>query len=330
MVGKAGLQVMMLLTAVFGGSLASAQAVAAAGIDIALKHRASLPRVQIMLGDVAELTSADETLVLALKKIRLGRLPPSGQARLGREQIEKWIASQMAWRHPPLTWSGAQQVSIDLLSRTIAGEQLMESARQALESWLDGRVERSAIVPDAPVPELKVPDAGSLRLQPRLSTLGNQVPARSRVWVDVWVDDTLLRTIAVQFSIQAYRPVYVASAELGAGRTVQTEQFEIRKVNVAGLGVPVAVRDAPAAWRLRRAMAPGGVLLESQIEEAPAVVRGQAATLVSRFGAIVLESTVQVLQDGLPGQMVRVKPALSNEAVTARVIKAGLLEMNEK
>lgn len=330
MARDAGLPLMMLLSIVLGASLASAQAAAAAGVDIALRRQVSLPHVQIMLGDVAELRSADEALVSAMKKIRLGRLPSSGQGSLGREQIESWIALRMAGRHPQLTWSGAQQVSIDLLSRTIPGDQLIATARQALQSWLDERVERSVIVQDAPVPELKVPDMGSLRLQPRLSTLGNQVPARSRVWIDVWVDGTLLRTVAIQFAIQAYRPAYVTSAGLAAGRTVGKEQFEMRQLNVAGLDAPVAVRDAPSVWRLRRSLAPGSVLLESQIEEAPAVVRGQAATLISRFGAIVLESTVQVLQDGLPGQVVRVKPALSNEAVMAKVSKPGLLEMNEK
>jgi flagellar basal body P-ring formation protein FlgA len=69
-----------------------------------------------------------------------------------------------------------------------------------------------------------------------------------------------------------------------------------------------------------------GRLPEMQ-REPLAVVRGDWARLRSSEGAITLESRVEVLQDGRPGQRIRVRQQGASTALFARVLAPGQLEL---
>jgi flagella basal body P-ring formation protein FlgA len=71
----------------------------------------------------------------------------------------------------------------------------------------------------------------------------------------------------------------------------------------------------------------GQVVGDKDIEPAPAVSRGQRARLLSVAGSVTVESNVDVLQDGSPGQMVRVRLPGSAGVVTAKVRESGVVEM---
>lgn len=57
------------------------------------------------------------------------------------------------------------------------------------------------------------------------------------------------------------------------------------------------------------------------------VQRGEWAALRAGTGAVLLESRVEVLQDGRMGQSVRVRPATGTGPLTARVVGRGQLEL---
>lgn len=110
---------------------------------------------------------------------------------------------------------------------------------------------------------------------------------RMVLWVDVWSGAGHLRAVPVRFDL--------------AGLAVD---------GVATMASPQAGGDEPAA------------------DEAPlAVARGDWATLRATAGAVTLESRVEVLQDGRPGQRVRVRQQGATGPVFARVLGAGQLEL---
>jgi flagella basal body P-ring formation protein FlgA len=111
--------------------------------------------------------------------------------------------------------------------------------------------------------------------------------ARMVVWVDVWSADTHLRALPVS-------------------------------VELSGL----ATNGTPTRAAVQ---APG--LEDDRPDEPRVVARGDWATLHSAAGAVTLESRVEVLQDGRPGQRVRVRQQGATGPVFARVLGAGQLEL---
>jgi flagella basal body P-ring formation protein FlgA len=78
---------------------------------------------------------------------------------------------------------------------------------------------------------------------------------------------------------------------------------------------------------LRRGLQAGEIVSADQLHARPAVSRGDWASLVTRQGPLSLESRVEVLQDGQPGQVVRARPANATGVLSARVVGPGRLEL---
>jgi flagella basal body P-ring formation protein FlgA len=91
-------------------------------------------------------------------------------------------------------------------------------------------------------------------------------------------------------------------------------------------GSPLA---AATPLRLRHPVAAGQPVTRADVEAVSLVTRGEYATLRSVHGPIELESRVEVLQDGGPGQTVRVKLANASSAILARVTGPGTVEIRQ-
>jgi flagella basal body P-ring formation protein FlgA len=88
------------------------------------------------------------------------------------------------------------------------------------------------------------------------------------------------------------------------------------------------LRPATRTLRAFGAARAGTLLLDARAEvETLAVARGEWASLRSISGAVVLESRVEVLQDGRPGERVRVRQQGATGIVFARAVERGVLEL---
>lgn len=60
---------------------------------------------------------------------------------------------------------------------------------------------------------------------------------------------------------------------------------------------------------------------------AKAVLRGEKVTLAARAGAVVAEGTAQALEDGAPGDTIRVRNLQNGKVQAARVVAPGRVEV---
>ncbi len=270
-----------------------APALAAPAASIELRADVQVPGGTVTLGDVARLQSRDLGLMRALVDLPVGSAPPPGQVfRVSRDALVSWLQRQEALSGAVLTWSGAGESRLERQGIQVEGKAVGEAALAELRKWMAASgVTGDAIVATKPR-DVHVAVRG-VRLQPR-PVQAAQVRRRMIVWVDLWSEQTRLRTIPVPLEVQ------VDASLLRAG---------------AGILKPAA-GSADASARVARAMEP-----------TLAVERGTWAALRSVTGAVVLESRVQVLQDGRLGQRVRVRQQGATGIVFARVVERGLLEL---
>jgi flagella basal body P-ring formation protein FlgA len=166
--------------------------------------------------------------------------------------------------------------------------------------------------------------------------------------VDIWVDGNFIRTVPVGFNMSTYAPAYVALQDLAAGIVfdpdhINQEQLAVKEVEWSGrLAEPIKpipenpfgspappTRKRHAALKLRRPVAAGHAVTQTDVVTAPLVTQGDYATLRSVQGPIELESRVEVLQDGNAGQSVRVKLPKASSPILARVTGPGRVEIQE-
>lgn len=316
---------LVFLAACHGGAACFAQAV-----DIELRPAVVVSHAQVTLADVAELNGDDRTMLVRLRAMPLGAAPRVGSVRISRAEIDRWIRRHATGRQPELRWTGAAEVEVSAARQRVAGSEIEIAARAALQRWLEARSERSEIgvlmTPAdvfAPAGDISIAVREPTEMQPR---------SRMQLWAEVSSDGQVVRTVPVSFSVRAYRTAYVALQDIGAGRPAGASQFESRQVDVAAAGgtVEPARQEAAQHWQVRQQVRGGQVLLSRQVDVAPAVTRGQMATLRTQAGMLTVENVVEVMQDGHLGQLIKVKAAAGTGAVMARVAGPGLLEMTER
>ena len=301
----------------------------AASVNIALHAHARVAAGPISLGDVAVVSGTDANSVVALRQIGLGSM--SHGTILEQRRIAQWLRMHAIWRRFDVTWSGAERVRIEQAQQTLAADRVAVQARLALEAWLQARVERTLIALAGPMRDILIP-AGEVHMQVRPVAVGAALARRMPVWVDISVADVHVRSVVVNFEVQAYRTAYLARRDLAAGSLVSTSEFERQEVDVAEAGKEDAlpVKDDAAAWRMKQSVQRGRTLVQGQVGPIPDVMRGQSAILRSQNGMLTLESKVEVLQDGFTGQSVKVRPASGSGTVMARVAGTGMLDMTER
>lgn len=338
------MQALLPVAALATACCAPAWAVPAqAWLRVELRPQVTVQHSSVRLADIAVLTSPDLGMLRRALAIPLGQAPRPGEsAVLESERLGYWLRSRTGLREDQIDWRGPRQTAIVTAVQEIAGEQVAAQAKAALAEHLQSmarqkglELSRLDIDPVALPVSVEVPMLGR-RLQVRPLSATRMSP-RMLVWVDVFSGDRHVRAIPVRFEVAAFARLPVASHAMPAGAPVQADGMELREIDVTAMpglsALPGGVRvdasagadaDAPV---LRRALQAGDVVSADSLLARPAVVRGEWASLVTRQGPLSLESRVEVLQDGQPGQIVRARPANATGVLSVRVVGRGQLEL---
>lgn len=179
-----------------GGMLAAAAAaavVAAPAVSIELRPEVRVGAGAVTLGDVARLESTDLGLMRQLVDLPVGRSPlPGHSVVLERAGVAAWVRRQLGLPPERIEWRGPSAARITAGSQLLRGEAIVAAAREALPAAGDLQA-----VPR----DLELPD-GQLRLQPRPF---GPLRQRTTVWVDVRVDERLMRSVPVAFQVESAR-----------------------------------------------------------------------------------------------------------------------------
>jgi flagella basal body P-ring formation protein FlgA len=320
-----------MLAAVLCGCAASAWS-AGHAVSVSLHSSASVARPAVVLGEVADVTGADQAQVQRLRTLPLGRLGAGAPVvSLARHTIAGWVCARRGLCGGEVVWSGAPQVEIRETVQAVGSADLAEVAKKELERALAPLgAELSAEAATGPG-SVQLP-AGPAVFTARPLPPGTAPARRMSVWVDASVEGRFVRTVAVQFKVSARVAGWVARDEIAAGARVAADAFVPAQVDLAETpGVEPRRRadtftHAAEILVARRTLRPGQPLTAANSGPAPLVARGELALLRVKSTPIELESRVEVMQDGFLGQTVRVKATNAAGTMLATVAGAGLLE----
>ena len=252
------------------------------------------------------------------RPIRLAAAPGLGQAStLSRAQLSA-ILARTAPDLAITNWAGAESVRVTRRTRLLQDDELRQ--------LLAGTLQRD-----------QVKDRGDLELR------------TSRPWTAVLVPDEPLQltvldlpatgvsaNFIVRFELRAgperfgpwqlilqarvMKDVLVARNAVRRGQSLQEAEFAVEKRDVLALREPLdeAVLKNPTL-EIVEALTPGQVLLARSVRLRPVVLRGQMVDGLVRDGALQINMRVEVLADGLPGQLVRVRNPRTKREFYAKV-----------
>jgi len=283
---------------------------ASAAISIELRPRVTASQPQVRLGDIAYLRTPDLPSLRWLMALPIATAPrPDASIQLDRDAIAQRVEARFRASGPTtaaIEWSGAETTEVETPAQLLSGEDIVAAARTALTGWLSARGSRAQAQASSSTRDLVLP-AGAARLEVRPIAATSGLSKRMQVWLDIWVDERFVRSAVVSFELGDEVPLRTAGpARAPASAAADPVSSKARGGRLAATATAPA--DSPAAW------------------EPPAVARGDWATLEAGSGSVSVRRRVEIMQDGRPGQTVRVKMPGARGEMLARVAGPGLLE----
>jgi flagellar basal body P-ring formation protein FlgA len=207
----------------------------------------------------------------------------------------------------------------ETVSQEVNGAEIVACADALLASrgtGLEGKLEWA---PVGPVSPSQIP-AG--RYQLRAGDIAGTWP-RSRVGVpvQVWMDDRMVQSRLVWFSVRWWKNALVYARAANTGETARPELVQIQLIDAIGSRT---LASAETQWmegmRLRHQVRAGKPVLKGDFEPAPIVARDEKVQVQVRIGGVRLSTTGIATQQGGLDEEISVRPDGSLHSVKARVV----------
>jgi flagella basal body P-ring formation protein FlgA len=301
-------------------------AVGGAPLRLALKETAPLDGPRVRLGALLEAPAAAPR---ALLEADLGAAPlPGYTLRLSKAEIVRRLRARSLGAN--VDWTGAPAVGIERLATPYDNDALVAAARAWLQDQLAPLADRIALQAAQRLPDIQLP-AGAVELKPRPLQGQRALRPEMTVWIDIVVDGTPFRTVAVPFRVAAFRRVLVARHQLGAGTRPGCADLDLAEADAAPFdSAPLAPDCTRVAGQLKRSLAAGTPLLSSHMRVPAAVVQGEQVALRVAVGTIELETRALALMNGEVGQRIDVRASSSNSPVNAEVVAPGIVALTKR
>jgi flagellar basal body P-ring formation protein FlgA len=254
-----------------------------------------------------------------LPVLRLALAPSFGQTiTLSRGQVQEALSRQ-APQLAATNWLGPDRIRVTRRARAFAEADLLELLTATLQreyikdkGQLELRLTRpwtTVSLPDEPL-TLQVLDLPSSGVTPacivrfELRTAHEvagawQASLQARVWRDLWV----------------------ASGPLKRGAPLSHAALARERRDVLTLrDTPAEVEPGDANLEVAEQIPAGAVLYARALKVRPVVHRGQNAEVCLQDGSLAISMKVEVLEDGAPGQTVRVRNPESRRELRGKVL----------
>lgn len=299
----------------------------AADAVIALRPEVVVSGSSFRLQDIANMNEVDPASSQRLAAIEIGVVPRPGHTeRLSQQQVERAIEAHAPEWRGKFRMGGSKTVAVRGVGVAVDRQRLVRLAADALQAELAGRHDKVAISQVGEARALTLPPAAAFRVRP----VGGAVSRRMAVWIDIEVDGRPFAAVPVWFSVEAWKAVPVAKADLAAGSMLRAGDLVMEPRDVAQAGKVMESMPAETGVRLRHALVRGMPVAESALEPTTAISRNQAVAVRIAAGSIVIETAGIAQANGRVGDMVKIRNPGSSEIFLATVLEPGVVSVNAR
>lgn len=301
-----------------------------AGADEAIQVRlltsARVDGESVLLGQIAEIVADDPAMIEALGAMEITRAPLPGQsfyihpnriAALIRQKTETANGCQIIATAP---------VKVVRNYGTVSAEQIRTAVGRYIEThapWDKGQMKIRPIRYDQP---LIVPP-GEVTLQISAAKHTDWLGAEPFT-VRVLVNGESVRRTAVPAYIEVWQEVFLSAKPLGRGQPITPADVKVKKMDLAHLPSNAVVRaEQVIGKRATRSIAINTILLDDQMEQKPAIRKGDMVQVLAESSLFKLSTQAVAQEDGCVGDRIELTNRRSKKTIYAQVVDAGTVKV---
>jgi len=286
-------------------------------LHIYLPRTKTLTVDQVTVGDLCIVRSADPALQAAALAVTLGRAPFAGETLvIDRATIlGRLAANRINSRTVALT--GAPSISLKRNASTFSPEQVLGAAQEYLQTQRPGRPGCGYRLVRS-VKSLLAPSKGKATLS--VAPLKDPPDGYVKLEVAAVVDNKKLSTSELLFKITYPHRQALATQAIAAGTVFTPHNTRLQTINLDA--------EPPKSWSLpygaeaTKNIKAGAVILSGMTRAHKleiVVKRRQAVTMIVRGPGFLVQGKGEAMQDGRPGDLIKIRNTMSSRIVMALV-----------
>jgi flagella basal body P-ring formation protein FlgA len=148
----------------------------------------------------------------------------------------------------------------------------------------------------------------------------NRVTATCILRFELRTDTKTVGSWQAPVQARLWREVLVAKSTLQRGMPVHESDFNLERRDILALRGPLALLSPALDYEITETVSAGAPLTARAVRLKPVLMRGQLADAIIRQGAMSISLKVEVLEEGVPGQFVRVRNPQSHRELRGKVL----------
>ena len=281
---------------------------------------------KLTLGDIAEVTNADQSTASLLKNINLGYSPEVGMVRqISRDKISVAVAAA-GFADNSVEIKAQPVVTVRRESQLVNLQSVRDTVEKATLAGLHARSVTAQFI-KLELPAKVEVRTGAVEVRASAANIRN-VFAPFSVSVDIWVDGRIAKRFNVTAQIEAWASVVVAKSDLAEKTRVRTADYELKTIRLekdlnSYVFDPTKLRGAT----LTRTVSRDQPITTDSIAADIVVKPGDVVRIVGESDRFSIALTGEARAAGHVGDRIQVKNLQSGTMVQAIIVDEGIVSV---
>jgi flagella basal body P-ring formation protein FlgA len=295
-------------------------------VMVTVRPQSDVAGPKLTLADIAEVSGSDKALAERVSAVEIGAAPLIG---LSRTLMKADIITRL--RFNKIDPASVEVVSSPTFKVTrtgadVAVPEITEFALNALKGARKGADEVS--IEAIPTPFRWVVPSGKRELQAG-APHGGVDGGTAFVPVTILVDGKPAKTVEIAFKVKRLGAVLVATRQLEPHTTIKAEDVSLTTQEAVPGGVALSDPALAIGMRTTRLILAGSVLTKGMVEATPIIAIGTQVEVQVVIGGITVAASGVARSPGAAGDRIRVFVGKTNKEISATVIDAKTVRMEE-
>ena len=257
----------------------------------------------------------------ALPALRITNAPPVGHAFVVNRALVEAVLHQ---RQPAATqphWEGAVESSVARRTRTLEESEVLERLTAVMQKSYVGDKGELELVPTRPwIPPVVVDELGTLRI---VEFPVSGLSASFIVRFELKAGREILGSWQLPLQARVWRELYVAPTSMPRGTALSDGGWLRERRDSLSIRDAVGVLPIdPGGYELGEPLQPGSVLTSRMVRQRPVIARGHFIDALVQDGGLSISVRAMALEDGVPGQGIRIRNPRSLKEFNGKVQNA--------
>ena len=290
------------------------------GAEVFLKKHCRVSGREVTLGEISEIkgTPAERELLSAIKVA--DSPPPCSERSISKEDVAKEIADYLRENGisiKEIAVKGPERILITSICSVIDGDHI----KKLIKNFFRRNYPQYEVI-SVPDLKLKLP-YGKYEEHLSLDYLGR---SSARFIYEITVNGKTVKKFWLPVRVERKVKVVVAVKPIPRGSVITSDEVSLKEVVESRARGGTDSISSIVGATARRDFLPGDVITKTGIIPNFAVKRNQPVRVVYRSGAIRVELLGIALQDGVVGNIIKVKNPSTGKVLLCRVTGNGLVE----